>query len=315
MITNETQKLYLLKKNKSSQQYWSRKLNGLDSHSFEKLMIYDYSLGAGYEPASINISIDQHLIEKIFKMAGNNDLLIFTICLAVLQIQQYQLTRQNLINLIPTYEGGESDVSQDFGILPMINDIQPNNAVKEVIGRCKKELSEGYKNQSYAKTEKNALCYGEHDILQISQFGISMNTVHSPESIENMYNLALNHIHILVNRQQDQLQLQITYNKLLFEKTHIATFFEQYVHLINELLVNINGEAASSISLSIAQKQQLLQEFNPVHTTPSIERTLAEVLEEEAERRSHQPAVISGGKQLTYGELNRRANQLAHCLR
>ncbi|WP_458118712.1 amino acid adenylation domain-containing protein [Paenibacillus sp. Z6-24] len=314
-ITSESQKLYLIEKTKSSQQYWSRKLNELSPQSFEKLMIYDYSFASGYEPDSIDISIDQCLTEKIFKMTSNNDLLIFTIWLAVLQIQQYQLTRQNLVNLIPTYDGGESDVLHDAGILPITNYIQPNHAVKEIIGHCKKELSEGYKNQGYAKTGKNALCYGEHDILQISQFGICMNTVHSVESIQNMYNRALNHIHILVKRQHDQLKLEITYNGLLFDKKQIVTFFEQYIHLIGELMANVNGEAVRSISLSTAQKKQVMQEFNPVHHTPSIERTLAEVLEAEVERCSQQPAVISGSQQLTYEELNRRANQLAHCLR
>src|SRR5262245_30230460 len=39
------------------------------------------------------------------------------------------------------------------------------------------------------------------------------------------------------------------------------------------------------------------------------------LFEEQAARASHKVAVICGGRQLTYGELNTRANQLAHQLR
>ncbi|MCI0355101.1 MAG: non-ribosomal peptide synthetase, partial [Acidobacteria bacterium] len=61
--------------------------------------------------------------------------------------------------------------------------------------------------------------------------------------------------------------------------------------------------------------EQQLREWNETSTEYPRERCVHELFTEQAERRPEAVAVIFGEAEISYGELNRRANQLAHHLR
>ena len=63
-----------------------------------------------------------------------------------------------------------------------------------------------------------------------------------------------------------------------------------------------------------AEREQVLVEWNRT-TTEYPQRCVHELFEEQVERTPEAVAVEFEGRQLSYGELNRRANQLAHHLR
>jgi amino acid adenylation domain-containing protein/thioester reductase-like protein len=67
--------------------------------------------------------------------------------------------------------------------------------------------------------------------------------------------------------------------------------------------------------LPAAQRAQVLAEWNDTQTSPSRPRGLHQPFEEQARRRPEAPALFFADEVWTYGELNRRANRLAHRLR
>lgn len=68
--------------------------------------------------------------------------------------------------------------------------------------------------------------------------------------------------------------------------------------------------------LSDAERQQLLVDWNNTAVTyPEKDLCLHQLIEEQAARTPDQPALAFEQQRLTYGELNRRANQLAYHLR
>jgi amino acid adenylation domain-containing protein len=67
--------------------------------------------------------------------------------------------------------------------------------------------------------------------------------------------------------------------------------------------------------LPAEERHQVLVEWNDTATPYPRERCVHELFEEQAARAPDAVAVVCEAQQLTYGELNARANQLAHCLR
>jgi amino acid adenylation domain-containing protein/non-ribosomal peptide synthase protein (TIGR01720 family) len=83
------------------------------------------------------------------------------------------------------------------------------------------------------------------------------------------------------------------------------------------LLGGAAGHAGAALDLpllSAAERQQLLWEWND--TAAAVRPALIhQLFEEQAARHPERPAAICGGGTLSYGELNRQANQVAHWLR
>jgi amino acid adenylation domain-containing protein len=108
------------------------------------------------------------------------------------------------------------------------------------------------------------------------------------------------------------------YNTDLFE----APTIRQMIGLFCTLLAGIAASPGTPIEdlpmLSESQRRELLIECNPiaVPVPPVAVRpaTLPELFEEQVERRPAAVALVWDGQQLTYRELNRRANQLARHL-
>src|SRR5262249_35265699 len=67
-------------------------------------------------------------------------------------------------------------------------------------------------------------------------------------------------------------------------------------------------------TLSEVERHQLLIEWNDTHVDYPKHKCISELFEEQAEHNPDAIAVKFEGRQLSYGELNSRANQLAHYL-
>jgi len=69
------------------------------------------------------------------------------------------------------------------------------------------------------------------------------------------------------------------------------------------------------VAMTEAERHRLLVEWNQTQRDYPREKCLHQLIEEQAEKLAAWPAVVCGSKQLTYGQFNDRANQLAHYLR
>src|SRR5262245_57758516 len=67
--------------------------------------------------------------------------------------------------------------------------------------------------------------------------------------------------------------------------------------------------------LSTAEREQLLIEFTNSEIEYQNERGVHQEIEQQAVKREEAIALVDGERQLSYGELNRYANRLAHYLK
>jgi amino acid adenylation domain-containing protein len=105
------------------------------------------------------------------------------------------------------------------------------------------------------------------------------------------------------------------YSTDLFEMSAI----ERMAGHLRTLLTSIAADPEQRLSelalLTAGERKQLLRQWSGRRQDLGVERCVHELFEEAVARHSEQVAVVSGERQLRYGELNARANRLARYLR
>ncbi|MFI9757071.1 amino acid adenylation domain-containing protein [Streptomyces sp. NPDC051963] len=105
----------------------------------------------------------------------------------------------------------------------------------------------------------------------------------------------------------------LVYGSDLYDRATAQDWVERYVRLVGELARRPDTPVRAADVLTPRERTQLLGEWNDTaHPMPAT--TLTALVEEQAAKTPHLTAVEYGTQDLTYGELNARANHLARRL-
>ncbi|GCE07388.1 non-ribosomal peptide synthetase [Dictyobacter aurantiacus] len=111
------------------------------------------------------------------------------------------------------------------------------------------------------------------------------------------------------------MQGMVEYSTDLFEQASIERMVRHYQALL-EQLVQEPGMRLSQARLLDAREREQIVAWNSTEVSFANEEThLARLFEEQAARTPEASALIYGDQRMSYRELDRRANQLAHALR
>jgi amino acid adenylation domain-containing protein/FkbM family methyltransferase len=117
-----------------------------------------------------------------------------------------------------------------------------------------------------------------------------------------------------IREHDDGIHLIFVYDSDLFESATIARLLAHFQVLL-EGIISHPGQRLSDLPLlTEAEKHQLLVEWNDTKREYPRDKYIQELFEEQVEKLPDAIAVVCEDEQLTYRELNRRANQLAHYL-
>jgi amino acid adenylation domain-containing protein len=118
---------------------------------------------------------------------------------------------------------------------------------------------------------------------------------------------------LTVAEVDDELVANFQYNTALFEATTIMRLVECWRMLLERLSAFPSAQLAR-VSLLTEKEQQHLAAWTAPRATFPVERTLPQLFEARVVEYGQATAVVYEQEKLTYAELNRRANQLAHYL-
>ncbi|UHA72709.1 non-ribosomal peptide synthetase [Paenibacillus sp. 481] len=112
----------------------------------------------------------------------------------------------------------------------------------------------------------------------------------------------------------DGVEFQFKYNADMFHERTIARMSTQLEHVLEMMISSSHQKVSELLVQSKTEQQEVLIDWNQTQTTYPRNKTLSELFQRQVERSPDHIAVVYEGEQITYRELNRRANRLAHRL-
>lgn len=117
-----------------------------------------------------------------------------------------------------------------------------------------------------------------------------------------------------VTESAEGLQLGWEYNTDLFEARTIARMATHFELLLTSLLRMPNENVFKAEMLSVQERHQLLVEWNDIEADYPKDKCIHELFEMQVAKSPESVALVFEDEELTYQELNSKANQLAHYL-
>ncbi|XBX10633.1 amino acid adenylation domain-containing protein (plasmid) [Enterocloster clostridioformis] len=205
-------------------------------------------------------------------------------------------------------------------ILPLRNNVSTDLTVEEYIKEIQLNTNESLKNSDVlyedildlAQTNNNLF-----DILlryqQSYNCSLQLNEL-SVKTKEIIINSDYN-INIFVNEHNNEFEIKLVFAKEFYDKNTVEVLIDLFTKAIF-CFIDSERDIVKNVSLiDRSQKSRIIKEFNDTYAEYPREGTVAELFEEQVRKTPDNIAVVYEDIQLTYGELNARANSLASRLR
>lgn len=269
------------------------------------------------------LTIEPDLVAKIEKNVAQNHTTA-EFLLACWKTLIWRLTQQSDIVINTVFNGRNYEELQNaLGLLakplPVCCSFQDNFKFCEVLSRIGEAVCTAEKWQDYFIGEENTKSNGEVVDFPIgfefeewfdkySAGGVSFSVDRHYVCFER-FKVKLNCI-----RRGESLTAEFHYNPELIEKESIKCLAEQFHTLVESAANNPEATVSELKILSDRTRHQLLVEFHKTQTNYSQNQCIHHLFEQQVERTPDNIAVVFEDQQLTYAELNTRANKLAHYL-
>lgn len=122
-------------------------------------------------------------------------------------------------------------------------------------------------------------------------------------------------IHIYDMNDTGNINIAYDYLTSKYSIDDICFIHARILHIINQILENNEINLKDIEIVTPDEKKKLLYTFNNTQMDYPKDKTISQLFEEQVEKTPDNIAVVFGDQQLTYRELNERANSLANYLR
>ncbi len=122
-------------------------------------------------------------------------------------------------------------------------------------------------------------------------------------------------LHLGIQERGQDLHLSLRYNPEIFDASSIDRTLRNLQTLLQGIAADPDQQVSRLPILTAEEQRHILVEWNKTDCEYPRDKCLHELVEAQAEATPKALAVVCGRNQLSYGDLNSRANQLANYLR
>lgn len=281
-----------------------------------------------FKGATYRTTIGSDLYNRIKKFGASQKCTLFVTLLAGFQVLLGRLSGQDDVVIgIPTAGQSLLDdavlVGHCVNFIPLRGRLSGNPTGAEFLAQTKRIVLEGYEHQNYTygRLVRKLALRRDPSRLPLTEIqfnlervggaltwnGLDVEVDPNPKSFVN-FDIFLN-----IMESKDGLTLDCDYNTGLFDADTVARWLDHYKVLLEAMA----GDAACPVSrlplLSVSERKRL-ESWNQTLVERPKGLTVHGLFEAQAAQSASSVAAMFGSSQLTYAELDTKANQLAHHL-
>jgi len=300
--------------NDSDSKVFSEHLNQEKLDWIKKIKKHSNNINVPYDKSNIdgkaivyecvdNIVLGK-LFQKTLELANESDQLLHVTLITNLAILLKKHTNQNTFIIgTPIYK---EEINNDIkdSVLPVLISIPDDVTYKDLLFIVKKSLVESIENQIFGSNPLflDVEIGGKTSQDKLSDFGIVLENI---QEITNLKKYGYNII-FSISTENNEISCKVFYNSQLYDRSNIEDILDRYIKLfdydLNEKVQNIN----------VLNKRDYLanNSLDGYKLSYSNSSTIHSLFEEQVEK-SPNAIAISNETQITYSELNNRANTVA----
>jgi len=284
-----------------------------------------------FRGASYHFQLSQALSSQMKGFCQKERMTLFQLLLAAYALLLMRHTGQEDIILgCPFANRSRSELEGVVGLfvntLPIRVTLQGNPSVREFLKQVQSVMLEAYPWQAAPFEALVSEISPQRDLSRTPVFQAVINLRNVPkrqviieglemenvprENVPRPFDISLE----LEAGEDGIVEASFEYNIDLFNEITITNMASHYKNLLGELLAKLELPLVDLEMLAPSELKQILVDWNDTSADfPQV--CIQELISAQVEQQPQAQAVVCNGNSLTYGELDKKANQLVHYLR
>jgi amino acid adenylation domain-containing protein/non-ribosomal peptide synthase protein (TIGR01720 family) len=295
-----------------ARQYWRQQdLADLDAQkfSFERR-----STDTTFKLRTEAVEISETTTARIRTIANRCETTLSSFALACWQILIWRLTERSNVTVGVAFDGRKfAELEHSIGLfstfVPVRAETSKDLSFEDFLKRTSQQELEAQRYQEYFAWETGFFPFGFEFRKSPASYssGDLEFSIYEREACTDRFK-----IKFVFQDDVNRFSAVLQFDETAFSSDDVRRLADQLSTLIEDTTNRTNAALDELELLSAAERQLLLLDVNDTHRQYSTGKLVHELFEQQAREKPADLAVVYEAERLTYGELNRRANQLAH---
>jgi len=311
-------------------EYWQEYLQGMPP-ALEIITDYPRPSVQSHRGKQFKFTLEPAVAEKLAQLSKKRNVSLFNTLMAAVQLFFYKYTQQQDFGIgAPIANRHRREVEEIVGFF--VNTIvlrarfDKDVSFLQLLDRVKNDILEATAHQDIPFERIVEEVMPQRDLSRSPLFQVMFDLQKAPFKSLKISNAELKIFDIEINVAkfdllflvmdvEGEFQCTLEYNTELFKESTIERMAAYFSTLLEHIAENPEHPISELPLLTPEEQRRILLEWNDTTTDYPRKKTVQELFEKQAAERPNSPAVKYGRVLLTYSELNKRANKIAHYLK
>lgn len=285
-----------------------------------------------YHGARHSKMLPKQLAKALKALSKREGMTLFMTLLAAFQTLLYRYTGQeNIVVGTPIANRNRTEIEGLIGFF--VNTLVLNTALTgnptffELLGRVREVALGAYAHQDLPFEMLVEKLHPERDLSHNPLFQVLFVLQNTSRDTLELSGVTLSELTFdyttvrfdlefhLFEKSEEELSCEIIYNTDLFDAETIVRLVAHYHNLLKAIVANPEQRLSDLLLLTEVERHKMMVEWNNTYVDYSSDKCIHHLFEDQVEKTPDALAIAFENEQLSYAELNTRANQLARILR